>query len=148
MKVLRCVMVAALFVPTTSVGCKKDLQDSSAYLRQISDAAVSYYEDHGRFPASTGRTPANVPCGTPADREEGGWTNATWVALKFQPPEGHLYSYQFHTSGDGQRPSFTATAWGDADCDGRLTGLVRVATVLANGEIRGGAGFVYHDELD
>jgi hypothetical protein len=42
----------------------------------------------------------------------------SWTALKFAIPQPHRYAYKFESSGTYGAAQFTATAYGDLDCDG------------------------------
>jgi len=108
-------------------------------LDRISKGANSYFctpqvDDTGtlkphRFPPSQAATPAATCCaslgGPDADRDDrcdeavDPWSSTTWKALGFQPDYSHHYVYEF-TANDktGSEAEFTASAYGDLDCDG------------------------------
>jgi hypothetical protein len=83
-----------------------------------------------QFPAPQTITPSPKGCcgslGGPDNNLDGRcdanpdhWTTATWSALKFQLTDPHYYVYTFDTNGKtGKEAQFTATAYGDLDCDG------------------------------
>jgi type IV pilus assembly protein PilA len=78
-----------------------------------------YAEDHRkapRFPASTGRVPAEVPRGKAYVAGAGDWGGATWKALGFSMEGKQYYSYEIATSADGR--TATVSAYGDLNGDG------------------------------
>jgi hypothetical protein len=103
-------------------------------LRRLADSAVVYYESERvtpngtmlppQFPASVGRTPAEVPCDQTLPNPDD-WERPTWQALNFALSDPHRYSYQFDSAGTGDDAYFTAYAFGDLDCDGDLSTFER-----------------------
>lgn len=83
-----------------------------------------------QFPADQPPTPAGPGCcGSRggADKDMDGrcdtnpahWTTDSWSALKFQITNQHYFVYSFDSNGKtGKEAQFTATAYGDLDCDG------------------------------
>lgn len=76
------------------------------------------------------------------------WTNPVWVALQFSMDDPHYYQYAY-TTPDPQS-SFTASAYGDLDCDGvyatfEMQGLV--SSAVADG-ITGQAGLYRENDLE
>jgi type II secretory pathway pseudopilin PulG len=132
--------------------------EATMNVRRLYDSAVSYYDsDHvlpsgeflpPQFPASIPRTPAEVPCGTRQEPDRATWAAPTWEALNFAIVGPHYYSYQFDSAGVGVGATFTASAFGDLDCDGILSTFVRVGEVSEGNEIRGGAGLFQRNELE
>lgn len=119
-------------------------------LRIIFDSAISYWHEHGRFPATAPLTPAGrTACFedksekmTPGPTD---WAHPTWVELNFAIPDAHYYQYEFISHG-GQ---FTARAFGDLDCDGVPSTFERVGSVDPTGEfVSGGPGLWVKDELE
>jgi type IV pilus assembly protein PilA len=119
-------------------------------LRILFDSAITYWNLHGRFPATAPLTPVGrTACfegksvkmtANPAD-----WAHPTWVELNFAIPDAHSYQYEFISEG-GQ---FTARAFGDLDCDGVLSTFERVGSVDPTGTfVSGGAGLFAKDELE
>lgn len=100
-----------------------------------------------QFPASVPRTPAEVPCGDKVAPDYRQWEHPTWQALNFSVSDPHYYSYQFDSAGAMDNGSFTASAFGDLDCDGIYSTFVRTG-VVENGRVRGGAGLFQMDELE
>ena len=80
-----------------------------------------------QFPQSASATPVGaITCcldALDADNDErcdanpGAWKWVTWVALKFAIADQHYYRYQYETSGALYNASYTASAYGDLDCD-------------------------------
>ena len=80
-----------------------------------------------QFPCCASPTPVGaVTCcqdALDADNDErcdanpGAWKHTTWVALKFAMTDQHYYRYQYESSGTTDIASYTASAFGDLDCD-------------------------------
>lgn len=127
-------------------------------IRRLYDMAVVYYDhDHVRadgtiippqFPASVSMTPADVPCGDRSEAQPSDWTEPTWQALNFAINRPHYYSYQFNSSGEGVGATFTASAFGDLDCDGVFSTFVRSGEVILGNEVRGFGGVYQANELE
>jgi type IV pilus assembly protein PilA len=132
--------------------------EAALKVRRLFDAAVTYYQQPhtdatgerlpAQFPASAPLTPAAVPCGEPVPPEPSQWDTPTWQALNFAIYDPHRYSYQFDSVGVGESATFTASAFGDLDCDGVFSTFVRVGTGMPAGEVRGGAGLYMANELE
>lgn len=109
-------------------------------LDKIYKGAAHYYttghlHDSGlkvpcQFPAAQGVTPINATCcstlGGPdangderCDSDPYVWSdNRIWSALSFQLSDEHYFLYAFDSQGTLSGASFTASAYGDLDCDG------------------------------
>jgi hypothetical protein len=132
--------------------------EATLRVRRLFDSSVAYYDrDHvtsmgdylpAQFPASVPRTPATVPCGDRAEPSAADWDDPTWQALNFMVSDPHYFSYQYDSQGTGVGATFTASAFGDLDCDGVLSTFVRVGSVRAGNEVRGGAGLYQYNELE
>ncbi|MBN1947929.1 MAG: hypothetical protein JW797_19840 [Bradymonadales bacterium] len=132
--------------------------EAAMSLRRIYDSAISYYDsDYAdstgnilprQFPASTPLTPSRIPCGERAAPQPELWQHPTWQALGFSLADPHYYSYRFESSGVGPNATFTASAFGDLDCDGEFSTFMRVGEVTAGGWVSGGAGLYQMDELE
>ncbi len=81
-----------------------------------------------QFPASVGFTPNGVSCcdlQNDADNDERCdsrpkvWHGATWSALHFRITDQHYFQYEFTSAGSLSTAIFTASAYGDLDCDGQ-----------------------------
>ncbi len=96
-------------------------------LSQIAAGAITHYVRNRAFPASTQPTPSmsvlNVACATGGAMtlNPGQWNSGTWSELGFSPESQHRYVYQFETNGAGNKAAFTASAFGDLDCDGSFS---------------------------
>ncbi len=92
-----------------------------------------------QFPRSQGITPAvtrccpqgkgsnaagGLACAVPEDL----WEQATWAALEFKVEGQPRYGYVYESEGLMKSARFTASAHGDADCDGRVSTFRRVGT--------------------
>jgi hypothetical protein len=63
-------------------------------------------------------------------------------------PRLHPISRGSPAAGVGVGSTFTATAFGDLDCDGVFSTFVRIGSVRAGNEIRGSAGLYQQNELE
>lgn len=132
--------------------------EATMNLRRLFDNAISYYQAHyttargdvvgGGFPQSVPLTPSQIPCGEKAPIVPSDWRHPTWEALRFQPLDAMRYSYQFDSSGVGLTATFTAAAFGDLDCDGVYSTFLRIGSVNAGNEVRGGPGLLIENELE
>ena len=114
-------VLAAIAIPSfVSYQRKARAVEAELELRRIGQAAVMYFEEHGRFPAAVaGPTPATPCCAGPGHKCApviDDWAAEPWRSLGVTMLEPHRYQYTFAPGADGQ--SFTATAIGDLDCDG------------------------------
>jgi hypothetical protein len=66
-------------------------------------------------------------------------SNPTWSELDFGLRDPHWYSYQFDSSGIAASAQFTASAFGDLDCDGVHSTFVRFGRI-ENAEVELSAG--------
>lgn len=120
-------------------------------VRTLYDGSVAYFDNHNRFPASTAIYP-EVDCG----RRITAWDGPTWRALEFTQVDRHRYSFQYDSSGSGASAQFTASAFGDLDCDGLTSTFVRFGSVREiqvdvgppRLEVRGSPGLYIADELE
>jgi len=132
--------------------------EATMNVRRLYDSSISYFDsDHttprgdilpAQFPASIPRTPAEIPCGERRAPNQADWTHDTWEALNFEVQDPHYYAYQFDSSGTRYNATFTASAFGDLDCDGIVSTFVRVGSVDRGNFIRGGAGLYQRRELE
>ena len=82
------------------------------------------------------------------DSAPGEWNNPTWSALKFAITDQHSYVYSFESSGVLSAAQYTATAYGDLDCDGtwstfQLVGRADPTTTRAECQV--GTGAIFRD---
>lgn len=137
-----------------------ETEEALMNVRRLFDSSVSYYDaDHTtptgeilvpQFPASVPLTPAEVPCYSEWVNYED-WSHPTWEALNFalgRYDELHHYSYQYDSSGTHIGATFTASAFGDLDCDGVFSTFVRSGEVITGNEIRGFGGVYVVDEFE
>ena len=130
-------------------------QEAEVSIRRLYDASISYFDRElvnamgqvlpPQFPTSTGLTPAEVPCGTTYQSNNDDWgrdSGYTWMSLNFAMSDPQYYSYQYDSSGTEVGATFTATAFGDLDCDGVLSTFQRTGRVLVGFEIDAGEGLV------
>ncbi|GMV39118.1 MAG: hypothetical protein AMXMBFR64_08340 [Myxococcales bacterium] len=91
-----------------------------------------------QFPAPQGVTPINATCckvfGGPdannddrCDADPYVWTDVpTWSGLSFQMNDEHYFVYAFDSDGTLSAATFTASAYGDLDCDGNQSTFQRL----------------------
>lgn len=82
-----------------------------------------------RFPETVECTPPEgSPCDHPGQRYPASakaWRKPTWMDLRFHLAGPHRYRYCFESSGVLGAARFTATAYGDLDCDGEWSTFQR-----------------------
>ncbi len=111
-------ILAAVAIPAFMKYIKKSkTTEAKEHLKKMADSAKTYYmEGAGNFPAAAGPSPAiDEPCndGGKAEPEATFWAASGWKALDFAMDDPHYFSYEFASSDTG----FTASAYGDLDCD-------------------------------
>lgn len=130
-------ILAAIAVPSFMKYIKKSrTTEARMMLEKVYNGARSYYYETteigqnntitvtvSQFPDSVGNTPAGTCCsisGTPRCEPDAAiWDgNLSWSALKFSLTDPHYFQYQFDSSGVSLAAAFTASAFGDLDCDG------------------------------
>ena len=91
-----------------------------------------------QFPASQAATPVEGTCcaslGGPDNDGDGRcdqtttyWDTNTWAALSFQITDQHYFTYAFDSNGQtGPNAQFTASAYGDLDCDSIMSTFQRM----------------------
>lgn len=129
--------------------------ESTTSLRLISDQSSELFRLDGGFPSSTPMYPTVemhvARCNAGYDMFPGDapvWrTDATWAGLSFAMSDSHRYSYQYDSSRTGDGATFTASAFGDLDCDGRFSTFVRFGAVV-DGEVRPSNGFYIQNEWE
>jgi len=132
---------------TESRGGVKKVKEAELHLNAIAKKAKMVFAETGKFPVGTSQVlPARTVeikemgacCGSKSSGDtvdnkcpvSKAWAaDPVWKALEFSVDEPSLYRYKYE-SADGT--SFTATAAGDADCDGDEALFVLKGTV-ANG---------------
>ena len=138
--------------------------EATMNLLKLSDGSVLYYANHsggqkaGQFPPSTqGSTPARSELGPGCDtpmRTQGWESSPTWSALEFGVADPHYFVYQYDSSGRGNESDgrgnsaqFTASAFGDLDCDRIYSTFCRFG-IVEEGEVRGSSGIYISNELE
>jgi len=115
-----------------------------------------------QFPVTVAETPADSCCNNDADGDgrcdaaaETVWNDASWSALSFEMKDHHYFVYRFDSSGTGADAVFTASAFGDLDCDGTMSTFRRVGLGVTNaadtrGEcsVKGSAAFIKEKETE
>ena len=115
-------------------------------LVQISAGAGARWRSSGSFPESAAAAPPNNARECDVDPEwavSTAWSQPSWEELDFAEPEENLYFYQF----DSHPGQFTASAFGDLDCDGVYSTFVRFGTVSGQ-DIEESAGFYIVNQLE
>ncbi len=133
-------MMAAIAIPSFTRYVKRSKTvEATSNIAAIYQAEIAYYNrtserGNGQFLA-VDPTPAELPSASRYPASTSPWlSNGNWVALGFSIPTPHYYQYRVTTSNGGQ--TFTVTAVGDLDGDGRHSFFSRSATAF-NGEIQG-----------
>lgn len=121
-------------------GKRSKATEASLQLNAIAKNAKRVWADTGAFPKGTSAVlPANAGgktgcCGAAPDGKcpvSKDWeTDPVWKSLEFRIDEPTLYRYKYE-SADGK--SFTATATGDADCDGQEAVFTVTGSLDASG---------------
>lgn len=142
--------VAAHFTRTLS----NDRRDAViANLAEINARTLEFWEasresGEPRFPSPSPATPSleahSDGCVDGATVE---WGAQTWIDLDFSVEDPRTYMYQYDSSGVGNTAQFTASAFGDLDCDGVYSTFVRFGTVNEL-EVRSSDGYYIAHELE
>ena len=117
-----------------------------------------------QFPDDQGVTPIEGTCcgatgGPDSDKDErcdsnvALWATDTWSALSFQMNDQHYFSYAYEATGTLSKARFTATAYGDLDCDTTYStfqrlGFADAAATRAECALRGSAAFFVENETE
>jgi predicted small lipoprotein YifL len=166
-------ILAAVAIPAFIKYTKRaKSSEANMNLQKIRSAAEVYFctprvDQQGnmlpnQFPASAGPTPEAGCCAALGGSDLNGddacdddperFSGETWLALNFQPSGKHYYAYQFTSNGKtGNEAEFTASAFGDLDCDGiRSTFEVRGAGKVdgSNCEIDLGSAMYIENEIE
>jgi prepilin-type N-terminal cleavage/methylation domain-containing protein len=91
-------------------------------------------------------------CLAPGGRCPGGssvWaSDAVWVALKFALADAHSYVPGYVSTGTGTDAKFTASAYGDLNCDATLSEFRRDGFITTNGDVAGQTQPIVINELE
>ena len=132
-------------------------------LRRLYDSSVAYFQtDHAvrggrglsrQFPQSVARTPEGAFCAAQSSAgkwtpDSGRWSQDSWSALNFALTDPHYYAYEYVSAGVDAGASFSARAFGDLNCDGRLSTFERIGTTDADLNVVGSAPLWWKDPLD
>ena len=118
-----------------------------------------------QFPADQGVTPVQGTCcaalGGPdndgdnrCDVNTSLWDTPTWSALYFQMTDQNRFVYAFDSNGKtGPDAQFTASAYGDLDCDGVMSTFQRMgfgdpSATMGNCSLQGSAAFYVEQETE
>ncbi len=146
-------VLSAVAIPAFMKYMKKSkTAEASQFLKKMSDAARAHYAVNGSFPASVGPTPPKGSCcasGEKCDPDPKAWQHKTWQALDFAMKDPHYYSYEFKsgTDKDGVK-NFTASAYGDLDCDGDFSTFFLYGEATANNDVRTSGDVIKQDALE
>jgi prepilin-type N-terminal cleavage/methylation domain-containing protein len=152
-------ILAAIAIPAFSRYVKKSrTAEASGHLNKLWSGSVAYYEaDHAtnagallakQFPTAMTTLEAAC-CGQAGDKCPGSATtynDPTYVALNFNIPDPHHFRPTYSTAGTGTSSGFTATAYGDLDCDSSLSTFQRGGRVNASSGDVEAAGAMYVDK--
>lgn len=137
--------------------CGDGTSEGVIQIRKLYDSSVMYYATEHfdadgnllapQFPQSAPLTPAEVPCGRVPPRPELWRDHPTWQTLNFALTDPHKYAYQYDSSGEGESAQFTASAFGDLDCDGKFSTFVRFAAVR-EGQVVGSTSLYVENRLE
>ncbi len=160
---MACVVtLGGLVAVVSSVGCSRyvsnaKIAEARASLNSIGKCATSAYEYErmsGTLTVGTAATVTRSLCGSatntvpksaasirgmkytsnPAEWREGS-ADVGWACLKYEmnAPQYYMYGYRISGKGDKVGDTFTATAQGDLDGDGKLSKFEVVGKVEASG---------------
>jgi hypothetical protein len=163
----RIVVMCAL--AALAVGCgdakklarKSKTSEPAVNVKKLYNGARAYLEEETytlrtplprQFPASTPITPPLGACCQGSNHKCAPdptlWTDPTWEALGFSMDDPHYFSYKFESSGTDLSATFTATAYGDLDCDGVYSTFEMVGSIQPDGTVTGSAGVFKDHELE
>ena len=153
-------ILAAVAIPAFLKYIKRSkTTEATMNVRRLFDSSVSYYDnDHttpngsivaAQFPADVIVTPSLSAIGNEKrDPSQADWVAASWSSLNFAVSDPHYYAYQYNSEGTRIGSTFTASAFGNLDGDTVYSTFVRVGSVRAGNEVRGGAGLYQQNELE
>ena len=150
-------VLAAIAIPAfTRYVRKSRTAEAVGHLNKMWAGSVTYYmsdfttiDDDGsaialpkQFPSPAGQYEQNPDCcGQPGSRCPGGspiWkSDPVWVALKFALADPHSYIPGYAGSGVGTQSHFTASAYGNLDCDAVLSEFRRDGFITPAGDVAG-----------
>ena len=158
-------ILAAVAIPAFLRYVKRSkVTEATMSLGSMYKGAVTYFEaEHTtrgvgdtalpkQFPAAQALTPTSACCGTGGQQKctptVSNWETQSWKSLSFSMSDPHYYQYSFNSGGSGLTSTFTASAYGDLDCDTTVSTFERAATVDANYQVRGSSAIYSINELE
>jgi prepilin-type N-terminal cleavage/methylation domain-containing protein len=154
-------ILAAIAIPAFSRYVKKSRTvEATGHINKLWSGSVAYYEaDHAdsagalmskQFPTSDTGLEAAVCCGQAGDKCPGSparYNGEPWVSLSFNIPDPHNFMPSYDSSGIGTDSAFTASAYGDLDCDSIYSTFQRYGAISATtGDVQAsGAAFIDHE---
>lgn len=129
---------AGMLAPASAESVHPGWGEVDTYLDAIVTGAADYYADHCAWPANQGITPVEASCcsalGGPdtdgddvCDINNSIWNTPAWNAVGFSIVGVHSYVYAMENDGS----TFTASAYGDTDCDTVQATFKRFATITS-----------------
>ena len=161
-------ILAGVAIPAFTRYIKKSrTAEASGHLNKMWVGSVSYFMTDFTAVAANG-SPQNLPkqfpgpsgayehdpdcCSQPGGRCPASspvWaSDGVWVALKFSIADAHSYIPGYVGSGTGSSSKFTASAFGNLDCDAVLSEFRRDGYITAAGDVAGQAQPIVVNELE
>lgn len=136
--------------------------EATMNVRKLYDSSVAYFEaEHAdvtggilakQFPTTQAATPtANSCCGQAGDKcapSATTFTAATWQALNFSVDDPFYYWYAYTSANLDTAAVFTASAFGNLDCDTTYATYQRVGSVMADRSVTGGSGLFSANDIE
>ncbi|HKA88165.1 MAG TPA: type II secretion system protein [Haliangiales bacterium] len=163
-------ILAAVAIPAFMRNARKaKTVEATTNVKKLYDGARAYFEEERnargsitpipkQFPYSAGGTgtdevapAANSCCGQAGDKcapNPAAFTAAVWSSLKFSVDDPHYYWYRYQGAGTANASVFTATAFGNLDCDTVYSTFELVGSVQADGTVTGQAGMYQNQDLE
>ena len=159
-------ILAAVAIPAFMKYIRRSkTSEAGLNIRKLYDSSVTYYEaEHAnaaggilprQFPDSVAWTPngPGICCGDPGQKcapakYAAQWNNLSWTALNFSVDDPFYYSYQYDGNGTDAQSTFTASASGDLNCDGKIFSLFQRVGLIQNNNVSGGAGLYSVNEIE
>jgi len=150
-------ILAAIAIPAFTRYVKKSrTTEAVGHLNKMWAGSITYYmtdytgtADDGavlalpkQFPGPAAADEQNPDCcGQVGSRCPGGssvWaTDPVWVALKFALADPHNYVPEYTGTGVGKLAKFTASAFGNLDCNATLSEFRRDGYITSSGDVTG-----------
>jgi type IV pilus assembly protein PilA len=137
--------------------------EATMNVRKLFDSSVAYFEsEHAsksgaivarQFPGSVTLTPSAHCCSNTGGKCAPATTtfqdtNGTWAALNFSVDDPFYFNYQYDSSGTDSGSTFTASAFGDLDCDTIYSTYQRTGSVMSDNSVTGGAGLFTKNDIE